>query len=254
MKKGLIVLAMFVSLHVVGWGIIGHRTIGYIAEQHLSSKAKKEVKRILGYETLAECSNWMDEVKSDDAYDHMFNWHYVTIPDGKRYETCEKEPKGDIIMTIERMIAELKSDTLDVNTEKENLKILVHLIGDLHQPLHVGNGTDLGGNKVRLKWFWRNSNLHSIWDSGMIEGKQYSYTELANSVNHAEEDEVKFWQSTSVRDWAHESMDLRDQCYKNIPSDSSLSYEYVYQNWNTVEKQLLKGGVRLAGVLNEIYE
>lgn len=253
MKKGLIVLGVFASLHVFGWGLIGHRTVGYIAEQHISSKTKKELKRILGKESLAVVSNWMDDIKSDDSYDHTHFWHFTTIEDGKRYETSEKEPKGDIIQTIERLITELKSDSLDENTEKEHLMMLVHLIGDIHQPLHVGNGTDLGGNKVKVKWFWKDSNLHRVWDSGMIEGKQYSYTELANSINFATSDEVKYWQSSNVRDWAHESMELRNQCYEDIPENGSINYEYSYKNWKLVQKRLLQAGIRLAGVLNEIY-
>ena len=155
MKKGLIVIGIFASFHVFGWGIIGHRTVGYIAEQHVSSKTKKEIKRVLGNESISVASNWMDDIKSDDNYDHAYMWHFVTIPDGKRYETCEKEPKGDIIQAVERIIAELKSDTLSAIIEKENLKMLIHLIGDVHQPLHVGNGTDMGGNKVKLQWFWK---------------------------------------------------------------------------------------------------
>ena len=253
MKKGLIVLGIFVTLHVAGWGIIGHRTVGYIAELHLSGKAKKEVKRVLGNETLASSSNWMDEIKSDDRYDHTHKWHYVTVPDGKRYETSDKEADGDIIQTIERLIDELKSDTLSVKIEAQNLKMLVHLIGDLHQPLHVGNGTDKGGNDFKLKWFWNNSNLHRVWDSEIIDGKQYSYTELAKVVNHATDQEIKYWQSTSVRDWAHESMEIRDKCYENIPEDNSINYEYSYKNWDLVQKRLLLAGIRLAGVINEIY-
>lgn len=253
MKKGLIVLGIFASIHVFGWGIIGHRTVGYIAEQHLSNKAKKEVKRVLGNETLAISSNWMDEIKSDDNYDHTHKWHYVTIPDGKRYETSDKEPDGDIILTIERLIDELKSDTVDSNIEKENLKMLVHLIGDLHQPLHVGNGTDKGGNDVKLKWFWSSSNLHRVWDSGIIDSKQYSYTELGNNINHATDEEIRYWQSTNVRHWANESMELRNHCYENIPEGKSINYEYSYKNWNLLQKRLLQAGIRLAGVINEIY-
>lgn len=254
MKNGLIVLALFVTMHVAGWGIIGHRTIGYVAELHLSGKAKKEVKRVLGYETLATASTWMDDIRSDSTYDYTHVWHYVTVPDGKRYETSEKAPEGDIIMTIERLIDQLKSDTLSARLEAEHLKMLVHLVGDLHQPLHVGKGSDLGGNDFKVKWFWGNSNLHRVWDSQIIDGKQYSYTELANVIDHATDEEIKHWQSTSVRDWAHESMDLRNQCYENIPEDNNIGYEYSYENWELVQKRLLQAGIRLAGVINEIYK
>ncbi|MCP9290382.1 S1/P1 nuclease [Gracilimonas sediminicola] len=235
------------------WGQIGHRTTGHVAEQYLTDKAAAEVERVLGNESLAEVSTWMDEVRSDDAYDFMAPWHYVTIPEGETYETVEKAEGGDIIWALEKVVKELKEGNLTQKQEEENLKILVHLVGDLHQPLHVGNGTDRGGNDVKLQWFWSNSNLHRVWDSEMIDDKQLSYTELSDFVNHPTEEQINEWQSTSIRDWAYESQDLLPQVY-DFPEDKELSYEYSYKNWNTVEQRLVKAGVRMAGLINEIYE
>lgn len=234
------------------WGQNGHRTTGYIAEQYLTDNAAKEVKRVLGHQSLAEVSTWMDEVRSDDAYDYMAPWHYVTIPEGETYDTAEKNDDGDIIWAIKKVTEELKEGELSAQEEAENLKILVHLIGDLHQPLHVGNGTDRGGNDVRVEWFWENSNLHRVWDSGMIDQKQLSFTELSRFIDHPTEAQIQKWQSSSVLDWAYESQDLLPQVY-DLPSNKELSYEYSYKNWETVEQRLLKAGVRLAGLINEIY-
>jgi hypothetical protein len=252
MKKTLIILTIFASLNVVGWGVTGHRTIGHIAETHLSKKAKKQVDRVLKRESLAIVTTWMDEIKSDHDYDHAYTWHYVTVPDGETYETSKKETKGDIIQTIERIIAELKKGGLNAKTETEHVKMLAHLIGDIHQPLHVGNGTDKGGNDVKLKHFWKDSNLHRVWDSGMIDGKQLSYTELANSINTLSKEEVAKIQSSTVRDWANESIAIRDACY-DIGEKKSISYKYDYKHWSTVQEQLLKAGLRLAATLNDIY-
>ncbi|GAA0188166.1 S1/P1 nuclease [Fulvivirga kasyanovii] len=232
--------------------MIGHRTVGQVAEKHLSKKASKKINEILDGESLAVVSNWMDDIKSDDAYDHTHAWHWVTIPDGQTYEESEKNPEGDVIATIERLISELKQGNLQKKDEAEKLKMLVHLIGDIHQPLHVGHGEDMGGNKVRLEWFWENSNLHRVWDSDMIDSKKYSYTELADIVDNVSKEQVKAWQSSGVRDWANESVALRKQVY-DIPEDKKLSYEYRYYNWSTVKLRLAQAGIRLAGVLNEIY-
>lgn len=237
---------------VLRWGQIGHRTAGHIAEQYLTEKAAAEVERVLGNESLAEVSTWMDEVRSDGGYDHMAPWHYVTIPEGETYETVEKNPDGDIIWAIQKVVKELKEGGLSAKQEAENLKVLVHLVGDLHQPLHVGNGTDRGGNEVRLQWFRSNSNLHRVWDSEMIDDKQLSFTELSGFINHPTQQEIKEWQSTSVLDWAYESQALLPQVY-DMPADKELSYEYAYNNWDTVEIRLLKAGVRMAGLINEIY-
>src|SRR6056297_2878490 len=121
------------------WGQIGHRTTGDIAKQYLTPQAAKEVKRVLGHESLAQVSTWMDEVRSDDSYDYMNTWHYVTIHEGKTYATSEKEEEGDIIWALRKVVSELKEGGLTPKQEAENLKILVHLVGDIHQSLHVGN-------------------------------------------------------------------------------------------------------------------
>jgi len=234
------------------WGQIGHRTTGDIAEQYLTPQAAKEVKRVLGHESLAQVSTWMDEVRSDDSYDYMTTWHYVTIPERETYATSEKEEDGDIIWALRKVVSELKKGGLTPKQEAENLKILVHLVGDIHQPLHVGNGTDRGGNDVKLQWFWENSNLHRVWDSEMIDDKQLSFTELSDFVNSASAEQIRDWQSASIIDWANESQSLLPQV-NDIPEDKELSYEYAYKNWSTVEVRLLKAGIRLAGIINDIY-
>lgn len=236
----------------MAWGQNGHRAVGLIAEQHLSKKAKKRIEKVLRDNSLAEVSVWMDEIKSDTAYNHTHDWHWVTIPAGMKYEQTEKNPNGDIIMKIEELVSALKQDNLTAQQHEVYLKYLVHLVGDLHQPLHVGKEGDSGGNAVKVQWFNQNSNLHSVWDSGMIEGKNLSFTELAQFVGTPSKTQVKNWQSTGVRDWAYESVSFRDQVY-NIPADGRLSYRYSYANFSTVEQRILQAGVRLAGLLNQIY-
>jgi len=258
MKLGAIILSLFFigsapAKKDIRWGQTGHRVVGHIADGMLSKKASKQVKRVLGHETLAEVSTWMDEIKSDRSYSYASSWHYTTIPDGETYETAAKQENGDIIWAIEKIVQELKEAVLTKEQESTSLKFLVHLVGDIHQPLHVGNGNDRGGNDVKLKYFGANTNIHSVWDSRMIDGKQYSYTELAQRVNHVSKKEVKVLQATSVREWANESMKYREQIYK-IPENKQLSYRYGYENFSLVEQRLMQAGIRLAGVINDIYK
>lgn len=234
------------------WGQNGHRIVGDIAADYLTPKARKAVDRVLGPTSMAIASTWMDEIRSDPAYDHTHDWHWVTIPDGMTYEETEKNPNGDLINTIRTFINELKSGSLSAEEEEEKLKMLIHLVGDIHQPLHVGTGEDRGGNQTEVEWFWEPSNLHRVWDSEMIEDRKLSYTEFSSAINHPTEKQLEQWQNSGVLDWAYEAMELRDQVY-DLPSDHQLSYEYQYQNKDLLDRQLLKGGVRLAGVLNEIY-
>ncbi len=241
------------SITVFGWGQTGHRVVAEIAQQNLSKKAKAELSKIMGHESLVEASTWMDNVKSDSAYDHTHSWHYVGIPDSKSYADIEKSDKGDAYECIQRMKEILKSEDAKLEQKKEAIRMLTHLIGDFHQPLHVGNGTDRGGNSVKIKWFYSKSNLHRIWDSGMIDRKQLSYTELAKMIHHKDNIQLPNLKSTNLDVWVAENQALRPQIY-TFEDPENLSYDYMYKNWPTVKMQLLKGGIRLAEVLNEIFE
>jgi len=251
MKHLILCLVLFISVEAFSWGPTGHRAVGLIASKHLSAKAKKNIMKILGQNSLSEVSNWMDEIRSDSTYKDMGDWHWVTIETGKTYDQSPKNPKGDVIATLERIVSELKKHTLDKKTEEEYLKILVHLVGDIHQPLHVGCCDDQGGNKVKAKWFGRDTNLHSIWDSNMIDDSKLSYTEFASFLDEPDQVTVASWQKNSVREWADESMTFRKQVYEI--GDGNLSYKYSYKNLPTVKQRILQAGIRLAGILNEIY-
>ncbi len=254
MKKffALILTGCLVFTQSFGWGVTGHRAIGLVAEKHLSAKAKKKLKLLMGQESLAMMSTWMDEVRSDSSYNYTADWHWVTIETGKNYEESPKNPNGDVIMTLERLIAELKTKKLDRKKEIEYIKMIVHLVGDIHQPLHVGCCDDRGGNSVKIKWFRNETNLHSVWDSNMIDDTKLSYTELAGALEEPTAMVLAQWQKASVRDWAAESMTYRKQVY--AVGDGNLSFKYSYKNLDTVKLRLEQAGIRLAGILNEIYK
>jgi hypothetical protein len=250
--KFTLAIALFcICLNVWGWGPTGHRAVGLIAERNLTANAKKKLQKILRGESVAMAANWMDEIRSDSTYNYTADWHWVTIENGKTYDESPKNPKGDVIMTIERIIAELKSKQVTGKQEEEYVKMLIHLVGDIHQPLHVGCCDDQGGNRVRLKWFREDSNLHRVWDSEMIDGSKLSYTELADAVGVPTKEELLTLQKASVRNWATESMGMRKQVYDI--GDGNLGYKYTYQNMDSLKKRIREAGIRLAGILNSIY-
>ncbi|MEP3387736.1 MAG: S1/P1 nuclease [Reichenbachiella sp.] len=235
------------------WGQTGHRVVGQIAYDHLTSKAKKNIQDILGDEQLGMVGNYMDFIRSDSTNDFMSPWHYCTIPDGKTYEEAGVPEEGDAIQAITRIMAELKTKQFSYDTELENLKYLVHLVADIHQPLHVGNGKDLGGNTVKVDYMWDKSfNLHRVWDAGIIDNQKLSYTEYCNWIDHATDDQISQWQSEGIMVWVDEAMGYRKNVY-DFPEDGKLRYEYDYKNLSIVNERLLKAGIRLAGILNEIY-
>jgi len=251
MKKISFLLIFFSSTICLAWGPTGHRATGWVAEKYLNKKARAAIQKILNNQSLAMASTWMDEVRSDSVYDYMTDWHWVTIPFGETYEQSAKNPNGDIIATIERIISELKSKKLSPQKEAENLRVLIHLVGDIHQPLHVGGKNDRGGNDVKVSWFRSDSNLHRVWDSDMIDDTKLSYTELAQSLDQPSESDLRMWQRATVRDWAKESQSYEKQVYD--VGNGKLGYRYAYLYWHIVRLRLLQSGVRLAGILNDIY-
>jgi len=235
------------------WGQTGHRVIGEIAHKNLTRKAKRNLIKLLGKEGLALISTYADEIRSDRKYNGFSTWHYVNFKDGETYETSTKNPKGDLIKGIEKC-QEIISDS---NSSKEDkifyLKMLVHLVGDLHQPLHVGRGEDRGGNSIKVKWFRGNTNLHSVWDTKMIESFNMTYSELTSNLNKFSKNQRKAIQQGSVLDWVNETRITTMRVYGSVKVDESLSYRYMYDHFATVKTQLQKGGLRLAKVLNDLF-
>lgn len=235
------------------WGATGHRAIGEIAEKHLSKKAKKEIENLLKGQGLAIVSTFGDNIKSDDKYDKFYTWHYVNFPFDTKYEDSDKDKNGDIVMGIEHCIKTLKDPNASQEDKIFYLKFLVHLIGDLHQPLHVGRKEDKGGNDIKVLWHYKKSNLHRVWDSDMIEFYNMSYTELSSNAKQLSKAQIESIAQGSVLDWTYESQALAKTIYKSAKQDEKLRYRYSYDHFDTVTSQLQKSGIRLAKVLNDIF-
>lgn len=250
-----LLLMAVVTGSLFGWGKTGHRVTGQIAENHLSAKAKKAIQELLGGESLAEAANWADEIRSDPAWKKSDPLHYVNIPDGLSYEDAKKSSAGDVITALRQTEATLRNRRAPKQQRVEALKFFLHFAGDLHQPLHAGKADDLGGNRVSVRWFRGNesTNLHTVWDSALIDQEQLSFTEWARFLDRASAAQVKEWQAASYTDWMEESRRALPQVY-DFPRELPLSYPYVYRNMPLVKQRLLQAGVRIAGVLNRIFE
>jgi hypothetical protein len=251
-----LLLIFFIGSNVIAknpdWGPTGHRTIGEIAQKHLNKKAEKKVRKLLNGKSLAFVSNYMDDIKSDRKYDQYKPWHYVNYPFDQNYAQSKKSKNGDLIVAINTSISKLKNPSTSEDDQVMYLKFLVHLIGDLHQPLHVGLESDKGGNDFQVRWFNNGSNLHRVWDSDMIESNNMSYTELCSNILDG-----KIYQeslvSGSVTDWADKIHQFTSTLYNDIKIGDKLGYNYSYDHFNEVQMQLYLSGVRLAKILNEIY-
>ena len=233
------------------WGKTGHRIVGEIAETYLTKNAKDQIKKLMGHHDISRMTVWADEIKSDPEWKHANNWHWCTIPDNEKY--IKGKYDGLAVEKLKEFITTLKTKKSTPQDKQIALKFLVHIVGDLHQPLHVGNGKDRGGNSIRLKWFGESTNLHSIWDTKLIDFQKLSYSEYANYLLLEENRSmIRKWQADSILVYVHESRDLRKQCYDF--SNEDLKWEYFYFNKSLLEKRLLQGGIRLSGELNRIFK
>ena len=233
------------------WGKTGHRVVGEVASSHLTTKAKRGIEKLLGVDDLALVANFADDIKSDNRYREFSAWHYVNFETD--YENEPKSKDGDIITGINYCIEVIKNKSSLKADKIFYLKMLVHLIGDLHQPLHVGRASDKGGNDIQVRWFNDGSNLHRVWDENMIDFYAMSYTELAQSIDTKTKKEIKQLQAGSLLDWVYETKVLANKVYASAEVGEKLRYDYMYLHFDTVKQQLQKGGLRLAKVLNELF-
>lgn len=261
MKKKLVLFCMVTaciisSNTIFAWGVTGHRVVAEIAQRHLSSTAKKELKKLIGNQPMAFWANWPDFIKSDTIWKYASKWHYVDLPGnlGKdKFITDLKALSGENLYTqISAMEAKIKDKSLSLEERQIALRFLIHFVGDVHQPLHVARDEDQGGNKIMVTWFDKPINLHALWDEALIDFQQWSYTEYATVLNVADKTQVVQWQNAPLEDWFYESHILSDKIYELTPAGSKLSYRYNYLFVQNLNDQLLKGGVRLAKILNDI--
>ncbi|UAY50609.1 S1/P1 nuclease [Ferruginibacter albus] len=251
-------LLFYSSFNAMAWGVLGHRIVGQIAESYLTPKAKLAIKTILGNESIAMSSNWADFIRSDSSYSYLTDYHYINLTDSINEVQLKKylltDTAKDVYTEINFLIKELKKKNLAKDKQQMYLRLLVHFVGDVHQPLHVSREEDWGGNKIKVQWFKEQTNLHSVWDEKLIDFQQLSYTEYAGAINYVTPSQKLQWQKTPLYDWVFESHELAVKIYNGVSLDNpKLGYRYNYDNIHIINAQLLKAGVRLAGILNEIF-
>ena len=243
----------------LAWGKTGHRVVAALADPQLSGLARAHVQELLGVDSLVEAATWPDDMRS--APETFWQktatpWHYVTL-NGIVYDRTPSE--GDALEALDRFRATLRDPSASLADKRLALRFVVHLVGDLHQPLHVGKCCDRGGNEVKVKWFGRDLNLHSVWDSALVDEEQLSFTEMAAKLQrHTSNADVVAWWDINPRDWISESAQLRETVYpspnrKDPKAPPELSYGYVYKYTPLMEQRLQQAGVRLAAYLNDIY-
>lgn len=251
------VAVLYAPAQAMAWGTQGHRICGQIADSYLSPKARKAVQDILGNESIAITSNWADFIKSDPSFSYLSSWHYIDFDKPYTYDEMvdflHTDKNTDAYTKLEFMIGELKKKDLSKENRLLYLRMVIHIVEDIHQPMHTAHTTDKGGNDVKVNWFSKPTNLHSIWDSELIDFQQLSYTEYATWINHTTPTQRAEWQKEPISKWIYDSSIIAGKIYDDVKPGDTLNYKYNFNNIATVNQQLLKAGVHLAGLLNEIF-
>jgi hypothetical protein len=244
------------GLPVFGWGPVGHSLVARIAWEQLKPAARARVTAILpADQTLASIASWADEVRPSRA--ETAPWHYIDIPVDKPHREMARDCRDGNCVTAK--IADFRNTVKNAaalpDDRREALMFLVHFVGDMHQPLHCSDHADRGGNSIRVQFFDRPSNLHSVWDSGFLSrlgNEQELFPELLReSVRHASK-----WTNGSVEDWAEQTHKLAQKIvYGKLPKvpDGALvplgaRYERLAEP--LLKMQIEKAGARLAFLLN----
>lgn len=248
------VMALMIVPNAFGWGQKGHDVVAYVAEQNISCRVARKVAKVLEGHSLVYYANWMDNASHTPEYAHTSTWHYANVDEGYTYQTMPKNENGDVVQAVIQLTEQLKKGGMTAQEESVALRMLIHLVGDLHCPMHAGHKSDLGGNLVEVLYFGKPQKLHSIWDSALVESAHnWGYTEWQREIDRQPRKEDKKLQQGSVEEWFSETVELSKGVYKDMPEGAKISYDEVAKYAPLIEQQLLKGGLRLARLLEEIY-
>ena len=248
-----IVLFFTATSRTYAWGKKGHEIVAEIAFHYLDDSTKARVQHYLGKMSIEEAAVWMDDMRSNSYYDYMKPWHYINIEKGENYKPSPKE--RDILIILNSSINELKhKENLKFKNIHEDLLLLFHLMGDLHQPLHVGYGIDRGGNDIHVSYLYKSysSNLHKVWDTEIIETKNISLDDCLKQYDSYTKEEINEIQKIELMKWMNQSRSLLDTVY-NFKNDF-IDQNYVDNNTTIIEKQIFIAGLRLASVLREAFK
>lgn len=267
MKKifSLIAITVFLcaySVPALAWGQKGHRIIAKIAYDNLSRKARKNVDAILGKQGMIYYSNWADEMKSDNIYPQSIKdgWHFQDFAGGMSDSLVADAlihypaEGGNLFRVLDSLELDMVAEKYSVTNANHVLRFLVHLSGDRYCPMHMAHMDDRGGNDIRMQWFGRETRLHTVWDTDLIESQGYSYTEYAAMLQNEYRDIKRRVEQMTDEQLLIDSYHVTDAIYQYQAIWDGNTYHYIYTWRQPMERQLYIAGIRLAQLLNQIYK
>jgi len=244
-------LALSGALCLISWGFKGHRAIATIAQKHLTSNTAYVVSAYLKGEAMSEVATWADENKNPKTAP----WHYLNLPLGLDHEAFVKavsQSDNNLYTAILKTEAALKEPNLSIDSKNEALKYLIHLVGDAHQPMHISRKEDKGGNTIQLRFDNKGTNLHSLWDSKLIDHEALSEQDIARTYDVATPAQIKQWQSGSPMEWLWESYQISSELYALVKPGQNVEEAYYQKYIQVTRKRIDQAGIRLAGELNKL--
>ena len=242
------------------WGEAGHRIVARIADDLLTDEARARVRFLLHGNSLESVSVFADHYRLLDT--NTAPWHFVDIPvSAKRYDPVRdcREHHGCVVEALDHFKTVLADSHNSVSNRAFALMFVVHLVGDLHQPLHCADNNDRGGNEVKVIFFGETNgpsgglwNLHAVWDVGLIEHSDLNEVQYARKLSaHLPQDTVSALQAGTTVEWALQSHSNAVHFAYLVPPNHKLAAAYFRKVGPVLDDSLLKGGLRLARVLNE---
>jgi len=240
------------ALVLISWGFKGHRAVATIAQKHLTSNTAYVVSAYLKGESMADVATWADENRNTTTAP----WHFLNLPLGLTHEQFVKfvsESDNNVYSAILKTEANLKDKSLTIDQKNEALKYLIHLVGDAHQPMHISRKEDKGGNTIQLRFDNKGTNLHSLWDSKLIDHEGLSEVDIAKTYDLATPAQIKQWQSDSPMEWIWESYQISSELYAQVKPGEDIDDAYYQKYIPIVRKRIDQAGIRLAGELNKLF-
>lgn len=253
---GLLCLAALPAREVFAWGRMAHRAATRLAESRLTPQARAAIRELLEPgESLADASTWADE--NSRSIPGSAAWHFVNVPISAPHYSPKDCRDNCVVSRLEEFRRILTDPKAPLPRRRMALRYVVHLVEDAHQPMHVGDNRDRGGNAVQLQFFRDDlTNLHQVWDSGLLRIGYRNERELVDALFAlARRPEAESWSKGRVEDWVDESLEAARVAYRlpgggQVRPGARLGREYQDANLPVAVKRLAQAGYRLSDVLN----
>jgi hypothetical protein len=235
----------------LAWGKTGHELTARVAYSLLDDSTRKIVQQFLGKTSFEEASVWMDEEKSNSYYNYMRTWHYVDFEKNEKYVPSLERNALTVLHSAITELKNYKTNGLSKKDIKYRILLIFHIVGDIHQPLHCGYGSDRGGNSVNINSPYLSGNLHSVWDGQILDLKKVNFDTCMKTYARLSNDQIAGYRKINELKWIYESRVYLDGAYDF--KSNYLDMNYIDKNIEVIKTQLVIGGIRLASVLEEIF-